>query len=56
MKTLNSNKLDFIKNTIVELNDEKMQDVKGGIPTITTYICTVAYSISIIIATRQAEQ
>ena len=30
MKTQNTNKLAFAKNSLVELNDNQLQDVKGG--------------------------
>ncbi|UUC46198.1 class IIb bacteriocin, lactobin A/cerein 7B family [Flavobacterium cerinum] len=30
MKTQNANKLGFNKNTLVELNDNQLQDVNGG--------------------------
>lgn len=44
MKTQNANKLFFEKNSIIELNYNQLNSVKGGGPTLTTiststYVC-----------------
>jgi hypothetical protein len=49
MKTQN-NKLDFKKNSIVELNDDSMNTVKGGSLTITVSI-TISITVSIVTRT-----
>ena len=38
MKTQNATKLGFAKNSLVELNDNQMQDVNGG----STPLCYIA--------------
>ncbi|MEO4003943.1 class I lanthipeptide [Flavobacterium sp. CAU 1735] len=38
MKSTNTNKLGFTKSSLVELNDNQMQDVNGG----STPLCYVA--------------
>jgi len=44
MKTNKKNKLDFTKNSIVELNDAKMNDVNGGTSLLCWSIVTLVLS------------
>ncbi|WP_044401240.1 hypothetical protein [Lacinutrix sp. Hel_I_90] len=40
MKTQNTNKLEFIKRDLLELNDSQLLDVNGG-STPTTLLCSI---------------
>ena len=41
MKTQNKNKLDFSKNSILELNEGDLKNIEGG----TAWVCTAVISI-----------
>jgi natural product precursor len=48
MKTIKgNNKLEFSKNSVIELNDNNLHEVKGG----STWACSIGGSILLTIAT-----
>jgi len=46
MKTPNTNKLGFAKNSLVELNDNQLQDINGGLTPTLSLVVSITVAIT----------